>query len=387
MKTRSKGFTLIELLAVIVILAIIALIATPTILGVIEKARKGAAESSALGYIDAVEKQIAINTLDYNKANITDGVYTVAQLTTAGVNVKGQKPRDDSIVKVEKNQVVDYSLKIGDYVVDYDATKKKAVADKKENPKTELNGSTPTPSETTYKVFANGEVVYFNPTAGAKCKNGEAGCMKFYAFLDEGASSDKINMILDHNTTSNIAYNVSNDNSTPDDTFKQKLSDDTKDWKTYAGTVPRLITADEIAKITGADRADTIKWSSTKLYGKDDIETQSAYFYFDGAKSVSKTTYSNTDGWQKRIPAAKGESEYAWLFDNTTGCESYGCNFNDPVNTTNNYGYWTSTPVNYAGSSSRVWLVDDYGYLFNSSAANAGRGVRPVITVSKSIVS
>ena len=36
------GFTLIELLAVIVILSIIALIATPMILGVIETAKKGA---------------------------------------------------------------------------------------------------------------------------------------------------------------------------------------------------------------------------------------------------------------------------------------------------------------------------------------------------------
>ena len=55
---KKKGFTLVELLAVIVILAIIAIIATPIILGVIETAKKGAAEQSALGYIDAVEKQI-----------------------------------------------------------------------------------------------------------------------------------------------------------------------------------------------------------------------------------------------------------------------------------------------------------------------------------------
>ena len=34
---RKKGFTLIELLAVIVILAVIALIATPIILNIIEK--------------------------------------------------------------------------------------------------------------------------------------------------------------------------------------------------------------------------------------------------------------------------------------------------------------------------------------------------------------
>ena len=44
---KNKGFTLIELLAVIVILAIIALIATPIILGIINDARKEAKERSA----------------------------------------------------------------------------------------------------------------------------------------------------------------------------------------------------------------------------------------------------------------------------------------------------------------------------------------------------
>ena len=53
---KNKGFTLIELLAVIVILAIIALIATPMILGVIDTAKRGSAESSALGYVESVEK-------------------------------------------------------------------------------------------------------------------------------------------------------------------------------------------------------------------------------------------------------------------------------------------------------------------------------------------
>lgn len=44
---KNKGFTLIELLAVIVILAIIALIATPIILGIINDARESAKERSA----------------------------------------------------------------------------------------------------------------------------------------------------------------------------------------------------------------------------------------------------------------------------------------------------------------------------------------------------
>ena len=46
---KKNGFTLIELLAVIVILAIIALIATPIILNLINEARKGAAKDSAYG--------------------------------------------------------------------------------------------------------------------------------------------------------------------------------------------------------------------------------------------------------------------------------------------------------------------------------------------------
>ena len=44
---KNKGFTLIELLAVIVILAIIALIATPIILGIINDARAQAKQRTA----------------------------------------------------------------------------------------------------------------------------------------------------------------------------------------------------------------------------------------------------------------------------------------------------------------------------------------------------
>ena len=110
----KKGFTLIELLAVIVILAIIALIATPMILNVVEKSRKGAAESSALGYIDAVEKQMMINLLDSDTTNdMTDGVYETSNLE---VSVKGEKP-SEGWVQIGKGKVVNYSLKIGNYYV------------------------------------------------------------------------------------------------------------------------------------------------------------------------------------------------------------------------------------------------------------------------------
>ena len=60
---KNKGFTLIELLAVIVILAIIALIATPIILGIITDARKQANMRSAELYIVAVKQSIARKSL------------------------------------------------------------------------------------------------------------------------------------------------------------------------------------------------------------------------------------------------------------------------------------------------------------------------------------
>ena len=55
----KKGFTLIELLAVIVILAIIALIATPIIFGIINDARKESNERSVELYASAVRNAIA----------------------------------------------------------------------------------------------------------------------------------------------------------------------------------------------------------------------------------------------------------------------------------------------------------------------------------------
>ena len=51
---NKLGFTLIELLAVIVILAIIALIATPIVLNIIKDSRESAGLRSAEMYLDAV---------------------------------------------------------------------------------------------------------------------------------------------------------------------------------------------------------------------------------------------------------------------------------------------------------------------------------------------
>ena len=55
----KKGFTLIELLAVIIILAIVALIATPIILNVVDDARQSAARSEASMIVSGVNNYCA----------------------------------------------------------------------------------------------------------------------------------------------------------------------------------------------------------------------------------------------------------------------------------------------------------------------------------------
>ena len=128
----KKGFTLIELLAVIVILAIIALIATPIILGIIEDARKGSIEASANGYIDAVEYQIARDEIKGTETS--SGVYDVSELE---IDLDGEKPTSGTVT-VQNGDIVEATLVINDKKVYYDGTIAKIAYEDKI-----LNGAVP----------------------------------------------------------------------------------------------------------------------------------------------------------------------------------------------------------------------------------------------------
>ena len=72
---KRIGFTLVELLAVIVILAIISLIATPIVLNIINDARQSSTLRSAEFYLDALEFSVAQATLKEQK--VIDGTYNI----------------------------------------------------------------------------------------------------------------------------------------------------------------------------------------------------------------------------------------------------------------------------------------------------------------------
>ena len=116
---NKKGFTLIELLAVIVILAIIALIATPIILNMISKAKRSAAKDSALGYIDAINynNELASMNNEYsvNYEVIADG--NDIDIDTIDVKMKGKLP-DGGTVSISNGRVTNLTLCIDGYSIE-----------------------------------------------------------------------------------------------------------------------------------------------------------------------------------------------------------------------------------------------------------------------------
>ena len=385
---KKKGFTLIELLAVIVVLAIIALIATPMILNTIDDAKKGSAKSSGYGYINSLETSLASYMLRNNGVSYSAGKYDIATLNTdLDVTVKGEKPSEGKVCVSSDGTVTKASLKVNGYIVSYDGKEVKNT-DLKEiedivcdgASTDDTTGSDEVVEGPTQEVASNGEtykaIVYLDPTDLTKTCDAsnsvsttgtKEGCMKWYAYKDDGTN---YTMILDHNTTALVAWNSSGSNSEMNE-VAVSLTSDTATWA--SGLNPRLIIADEVAEITGATEA--LAWNSSKSSASTpDLSTTISYFYLDGAAGTDTT-------WQTQIATSQGTSKYAWLYDYTNGCTSYGCNVED----SSNNGYWTSTPV--AGITNFAWDVSRNGSLnYSSVDITSSYGLRPVITVSKNII-
>ena len=128
---KKKAFTLIELLAIIVILAIIAVITVPIILNIIENSRRGVAINSAYGYKDAINEYYVGKLIEDSQQKLPNEVKNISELPDDLV-VNGEKPTEGWI-KFRNGHVIDYSLRIGEYVVNYDETTNSAIAIKSGN--------------------------------------------------------------------------------------------------------------------------------------------------------------------------------------------------------------------------------------------------------------
>ncbi len=405
---KSKGFTLIELLAVIVILAVITLIAVPQILNILNKARLSAAEDTTSGIIKSTENYVTSFMLQ-NNGGFPDGTltfecttdgcqlketlddsYNMDNLTT--LDFKGTKPTSGIItISNSGKDILTTNLNINNFTCLYSKGKSSCI-EKQE-------------------IKENGTKVYFNPVEGKQCSEDEytedqsqtgitEGCMQWYIFNDNEGSA-VYTLILDHNITNNVKWYTTGDNTKGPKEVLEALRDATTDWSdelisptpytaswTYDGqphsytidystygNKSRLISAEEIAEITGASKSIEEGGIGWTLQDGD-------WFFLDGAES-------NSAIWRTQVANSSKTSKYAWLFDNTSDCINneetcinYGCN----VEQSGTFGYWTSSPSNYNYFIySNAWSVFYKGHLNRDTISHNDRyGVRPVITVKKS---
>ncbi len=114
----KKGFTLVELLAVIIILSVIALIATPIVINVIDDSRKSAAYSSSAMVLSAAQgyydRQYMKNMGSFEEYTcmIVDGVGCPEIL------LNGKRP-DNAVISINAKGIVNGSATIGKYTYYY----------------------------------------------------------------------------------------------------------------------------------------------------------------------------------------------------------------------------------------------------------------------------
>ena len=234
----KKGFTLVELLSVIVILAVISLIATPKLVGVVETSRKSAKENSAKGYINSVNDQIVSNEFDEETTTIKDGTYFTALLKEVyKLDVSGEEPSDDSWVTISNAAVTEYSLKFSGYVVD--------------STKDTVKGN----------VRSHDMCIIMNAKRkGTKTVGDSYGCdlgdgtIRRFFYLSGDTTS--LTLIMDKN----LVEDVSNANVT------SKLSNATKDWDVTA-TIPTINQISKDSEIHSfiTKNLDTNFWTTTGI--------------------------------------------------------------------------------------------------------------------------
>ena len=411
---NKKGFTLIELLAVIVILAIIALIAIPIVLNMINNARKKAAESSAYGFVEAIEYNNGLADVSDDMGISYERVTgTNLDVTTINVKMKGKRPTSGTVTIDETGKVTTGDFCIEGYQVAYRGKEVTEVKKGCGNTSSSSESSTPgtTPISVTNTVYTLEDVVYFDPVSSAICDSTHTTSETCYKWriitVDDDDTKENITIQLDHNIVNSSAWAPSSNTTGPTTalmalegvtsgwtrvlglTYSYDTSDATNNYGTLTCTngackigignnfttnlKARIITGEEIKDITINKMNElNIETSGTMVANWALTSSYNDYFYFSNSGYLigNKTT-------------GTGNVALAWLVENTKNHTGSGATSNTYGDANN--GYWTLSPV--SGTPNGAWLVTNSGSLTRGNVylENVG-GIRPVITINKSLI-
>jgi len=343
-KMSKKGFTLIELLAVIVILAIIALIATPIVLNIIKDSRESATLRSAENYMDAVNNAIATTNMKEG------GTFSPTSCDVNGAgNLVCEGHEEPIVVDVDKEKPVSGNItfnkgKVEEVSLTY-SNGKTVVNDEKGNLVYGEKGS----------VWAytdenkNGQV-----DIGDMISIGKEKPQRFHIYENDGTNIKALaeyNLLVGNEVDSE--YNVtplSNPTGLQDPTAKGWNSIDEANGKWYGTTAfSTSSSAYEGSIVEGY--VNDYKTELIKLGAKETIQ----------ARLITHDELTN---------------------ENTFNCSEYRT-CPDTYSWVYTTSYWSGSP--YDGSDVSVWYVISSGY-FRSVHYSSGLdvGVRPVIIISLS---
>ena len=182
---KKKGFTLIELLAVIVILAIIALIATPIVLNLINTARKGAFARSAEGVLKASKLYYTSSLVE--EVNTTTQEFTCDNktcITESNIKLDVDGSMGEGIVAITSNGKISFELGNGTYCAEKEEDSDKITITEKKCGEIVINK--PTDLKITYKTEKAGEI-----TVVGSVSNKLAEIESFEFSIDNGTTWEK----------------------------------------------------------------------------------------------------------------------------------------------------------------------------------------------------
>ena len=331
MKKRNRAFTLIELIAVLVIMAIIALIVTPLVMNIIRKARISADKRSVDAYGRSIELAIAGYLLDTGKFPTEVSQLTI-EYSGSQVVCETTQINTDSSVYLAGCTVAGRST--GDYTYGEEEV-------------------------ITYDVYSVGDEVTYNNVDYRVIKNSSASESTVTMLKAEpltvsevnqyggvGTSNNHVNMYATSDTTSSY-YQTANDNNGyggmayySSETCGYNGNSGCK--SDYASSeIKYVVDAWKAAKAPQASEARLITLEDLKSLGYSD-------------DSCIQSGYCN-----------KSAEAPSWLHINSL--------------------YWTSSQ--FTSSSSRVWFVSSGSVGSTLYVYNIDGVVRPVITISKSLIS
>lgn len=323
---KNKGFTLVELLAVIIILAVITLIATPIVIDVIEKAQKSSAESSIAGYADAAK----LARIEYLFVNSEQEINDLSGLEIV-----------NSGEKVECEEVL-YSPNCGIVL------RKCELVNKKD----------------TFYYYANGKVTY-------EQNDNECG-------VNVVNTITKVTKGLINGTEGNSYYDG-----------KLLVGNQTNNFVWYSGFLWQIIGQDNNGdvKMITAENVTTIPYhSSSATYTNSHIYDWLNTYFLENVKDSSSMVITR---WcVDAADATSGGPARTDCFNNNLSAkvglltiDEYNLIGGSNSFLKNNQYFWTSS----ANDSSNTWTINSSGVASKTNVGSAN-GVRPVIKLKSSTI-